>query len=1375
MLNKIFDIESFNIFNDEENYYFFRSLEEVDIQSINNKKIIDEKGNIKKLITDREFYGETIYKKDDPISLEQIIEHIKIGYYKHTNCISFSSNTNVILNYGRNEFNDRYVMLKVPKKEFGNKVINAGKYILEEINKKIDVYYNKHQNNPMIKYFFDAIDNAKTEEKLEEIKKMVTNDFVDESKNIFINGLDKIISSSNYDALNSSQNLMKDKIILKMDLMKENILDRIGNKFLINTLGCAFSSLEIIHYNDVDDNIKEISPEIIDVLSLLQQVEETKEIKEIKQLLIKKINNNEIKTKSFQLEKYNIENIKKSMTLYNIYNLTDGNISYGDAKNMYVKSYILAKSVLRKEKSLDLLKDILNDSKYDKIIDQMRKNTYGIESLITDRVSNFNSMGLSESVKLLVSKKEEGMLNYINSLDRNQLEKMLENPFIEFKKLNKFLNKINLNNNEWLANSIIDLIDWSYYGINDNLDLSQRKMLIDSFNKNNIIDIYKKLSDKNFDDFKIANAIILMLIKEKEEVDFDSRFTLDELEEFLGCNQIKNTKIKLKSYQREAFDNVNRIFNEKYELGFNKQRNFVAAIMPTGTGKSYLAISEMHYFENKMQSLNENKHSKILYLAPNNYILEQLKRIIAYNYRLSFVEKEEDIVKRVFPNLVLQTYSYLTAGKDARKIIESKYDFIVLDELHRTGADEWGNDLNKLLDNQDDNIKVLGITATPERDVDGKDMSEILAKKYGYTDEEILENKHLACNMNLLDAIEKGIIHNPNVINCEYSLLKEGSLDELKYNIENISNEELKDSKLIEYENLRKEVINSDGIEKILKENLKVDGKYIVFIPLTKNKEGKYINTESNKEVTNSQAQVMIRSYQNLMSQFIFSGEYLEKNKDILVKINEKIDNNINLSKEENMYLIKEKENIQLLTKLHINNMPNALQTMSNDISLKIINYMKWEVLQDGQIASRIREKVADKVENYNMISDNSKKENDKNLANFNSSNSNKKKFMFVMDMLNEGVHVEKIDGIIWFRVLNENSKILFLQQLGRCISAVCEENKDRIPTVIDLVNNTIKVDILKGVTKEKEDLSSLIEIVKNIENKVNYNIDLNNISKEEYSFLKRIQREYNQYLNIDLLEIQKLEKKVIIKEILELGKDIDLWNNEFVNEINNSSNVSERRKDLIGRFEITGILRKFSSLYNEVKDQDVITPERYVELIELYCKEYKEWPKQRSNNKIENKNDIKTGGQLVSWLYISGYNKDEWKYEESLKQKLDELKVQFYKEQTSIEDYVKLIELYCKEYKEWPKNGSNNKIENKNDIKTGNQLARWLNYSGYNKDEWKYEESLKQKLDELKLQFYKEKKAYDKIDKDFNLESHFQNAISILENSKEKKNGKGK
>ena len=64
------------------------------------------------------------------------------------------------------------------------------------------------------------------------------------------------------------------------------------------------------------------------------------------------------------------------------------------------------------------------------------------------------------------------------------------------------------------------------------------------------------------------------------------------------------------------------------------------------------------------------------------------------------------------------------------------------------------------------------------------------------------------------------------------------------------------------------------------------------------------------------------------------------------------------------------------------------------------------------------------------MLSDNSQKQNAKNLANFNSSKSSKKKFMFVIDMLNEGVHIEQIDGIIWFRPLNEDSKYYFYNNL---------------------------------------------------------------------------------------------------------------------------------------------------------------------------------------------------------------------------------------------------------------------------------------------------------------------------------------------------------
>ena len=66
---------------------------------------------------------------------------------------------------------------------------------------------------------------------------------------------------------------------------------------------------------------------------------------------------------------------------------------------------------------------------------------------------------------------------------------------------------------------------------------------------------------------------------------------------------------------------------------------------------------------------------------------------------------------------------------------------------------------------------------------------------------------------------------------------------------------------------------------------------------------------------------------------------------------------------------------------------------------------------------------------------------NKKELDAFESDNSDKTKFMVVMNKANEGIHIDGVDGIIWFRALDENSRILYLQQLGRAIYALDEDN----------------------------------------------------------------------------------------------------------------------------------------------------------------------------------------------------------------------------------------------------------------------------------------------------------------------------------------------
>ena len=83
-MGNLFDINNFNIIEDEENYYFFRALNMTDNKDLEEGKILDDAGDIVKIRTDRERYEENAengapkYSKDAEISLEQVYDHIKM-------------------------------------------------------------------------------------------------------------------------------------------------------------------------------------------------------------------------------------------------------------------------------------------------------------------------------------------------------------------------------------------------------------------------------------------------------------------------------------------------------------------------------------------------------------------------------------------------------------------------------------------------------------------------------------------------------------------------------------------------------------------------------------------------------------------------------------------------------------------------------------------------------------------------------------------------------------------------------------------------------------------------------------------------------------------------------------------------------------------------------------------------------------------------------------------------------------------------------------------------------------------------------------------------------------------------------------------------
>lgn len=71
-----------------------------------------------------------------------------------------------------------------------------------------------------------------------------------------------------------------------------------------------------------------------------------------------------------------------------------------------------------------------------------------------------------------------------------------------------------------------------------------------------------------------------------------------------------------------------------------------------------------------------------------------------------------------------------------------------------------------------------------------------------------------------------------------------------------------------------------------------------------------------------------------------------------------------------------------------------------------------------------------------------------KEFLEFKEDSSEHLKLLYCIDMLNEGVHVNDIDGVIMLRPTV--SPIIYKQQIGRALSA----NKDRNPIIFDVVNN---------------------------------------------------------------------------------------------------------------------------------------------------------------------------------------------------------------------------------------------------------------------------------------------------------------------------------
>ena len=394
-------------------------------------------------------------------------------------------------------------------------------------------------------------------------------------------------------------------------------------------------------------------------------------------------------------------------------------------------------------------------------------------------------------------------------------------------------------------------------------------------------------------------------------------------------HMIKNgqQELELQEHQQDAYNAVQKTY---------EQGNRAAVVIPTGCGKSFIALKLME----------DNRDKNILFLAPTIAIKNQM-----YNYIAKYIVGEEPtserpakkIAKEHFPNLEIRLYQTLLKVSDENM---EKYhaDIIIMDELHRTGAEKWGEKVNTLLE-KNPNAKILGLTATPER----MDEQNVIDKLF---------EGNISYELTLVEALRRRILKSPKYVKCDYALGE--YIEGLKEAIDSCSDEKTKSELQKKVEQMRRIVEEAEGIPELFKNNIqKKDGKYIIFC--------------------------------------------------------------------------KDKEHMELL---------------QSKVS-------EWF----GEIDS--------KPETYSVYSGKTERKNNEDIKNFETSKSEHLKLLFCVDMLNEGVHIEGVSGVIMARPTD--SRIVYLQQLGRALSS---DPSGEQTIIFDLVNNYVKNNLDAEVNGRNEDIS---------------------------------------------------------------------------------------------------------------------------------------------------------------------------------------------------------------------------------------------------------------------------------------------------------------
>jgi hypothetical protein len=1156
-VENLFDINNFNVIQDKENFYFFRSLEPGDLEDLKNG-VINDGNKYLKLRTDRERWEEKHEERiprwtsESEISLDQMYHHIKYNYSLQTNCISLTSDANVARMYGE-QFSQNYVMITVPKREMGTRVISAGPYMLSEIEKRIDEALYSSNISEDIRNVIDKIDRAEDEEGLKEILKtrfkgkesVFSKTPLMRNDRVYKNPTARI---SRFQTLSEKQNLYKNRVVAKLTVLEKNgvikplIKHTENNSYLIRTLGGAFSSEEQIYYGDIEgERVVDIQKEMLDIFGLLQQVRgvEEQKLQELQSQLIQFVKSG----KKIEIPKdsnlQNLNPVREASSIDEMYELTGGRIEYGKAESIVNNIFYLAQSKLNARELLVILRDIIeNNPVYDDIFKAIENNGFEIETSISTRKSNIGYK-ISNAVNFDLKENELDLVEKISALSNDELRQIIQsNGLVQTQNIissefSKVEEASKITRKRYYAEAIFSMYNWEKSGVEEFSD-SERELLLQKIQEQDTIKLYKLLENSrifgkdipvyfmnliaksNIEEILNLNEQDFLKFLEDNKKELSANITRTKLIEFLELDKIEGTALHLRWHQQEAVENTKNLYKEN--------KKFSTVVLPTSSGKTYVSLALMYEVMERLNNTKFNPNKEpILYLAPDNEILNQTKKAVINTLlpkEKTFGKSEETIFKEA--GIEFKTYASLLNSKNRN----GKYKFIVLDELHRTGGDKWEKALDKLIENQGENTYFLATTATPDN-YDGRNMADDIAlrhsKRFGYTEDEIEQGKHLAIDMDLIEGIKLGVIDNFHTVSAITGAMEKAV---------NAVTDEERAQAIDEWEDQRRNLQKAVGIDKILTQNLKPGDKCMVFVP---------VNFLSNDEL-NEDDPATVQKIEAFKSQL---KEWLK-------------DSNL-----------------------------------------------------DGHY--------------YSMLGCYSDSKNQSELDAF-EKNTDGTSFMLVINKGTIGLHVEGVNKVIIARALDDNSKNLLLQIMGRAMNASDPENpkkEEDWSTIIDLSGNLrILEQIQNDVNNNtrKDDLLILKDIIAwmRLENG-NVYPSIEGKTQQEKKMAAQLYKIYDRYINFNSeleLENQEEERKQYIEQILTLGEEIDLWESE----LEPISQEIIQKVSRTGIFEVSGVLKQFVEIYeNEVKRKCL----KNALEIEKWCKEnFEDKPKWEKKLPSRNEKD---------------------------------------------------------------------------------------------------------------------------------------------------------